>query len=252
MRPSDLGQNRLYGDLAYLWPVLSGPEGYADEARNWAATLRDKLGPGRHRLLELGVGGGSNLSHFAGGFEVTAVDLSEAMLAHSARVNPGVEHRVGDMRTVRLGRRFNAVIIHDAISYLLTEDDIRATLATVLAHLEPGGVFVGSPDRYREMFSDPELEAEGPRTKGDIQLTYISYTHDPDPADTTIESVMLYFIRRGGELRIEGDRHILGLFPLTTWLSLMAEAGFVVEKRACSHGNDPLQPYLLIGTRTGS
>src|SRR5512136_3049608 len=100
---------RMYTEFASYWPLISAPADYAAEAQHWRAALRQKLGPGRHAILELGVGGGNNLSHLTGEFEATAVDLSPAMLAQCAKINPGVELHVGDMRTVRLGRAFDAV-----------------------------------------------------------------------------------------------------------------------------------------------
>jgi len=124
----------LYDKLAYLWPVISPPEDYADEAAYWREALRRRLGPGRHCLLELGVGGGHNLSHLAGEFDAVAVDISPKMLELSRRLNPAVEHHLGDMRTFRLpGRAFDAVLIHDAVSYMLTEDDLRAAFAPARA-----------------------------------------------------------------------------------------------------------------------
>ena len=78
------GRNRLYGDLAFLWPLMSPPDQYRDEARYWRQALRQRLGPGRLRILDLGAGGGHNLHHLAGEFDATAVDLSAEMLAHSA------------------------------------------------------------------------------------------------------------------------------------------------------------------------
>lgn len=188
-------QNRLYGDLAHLWPLISPHEEYADEAQYWRNVLRAKLGSGRHQLLELGVGGGHNLSHLAEEFQATAVDISAKMLANSIRLNPGVEHHVGDMRTVRLGRTFKAVLIHDAISYMLTEADLRATFATVRAHLEPGGVFITAPDWFRETFTGTRV-SHRIRRKDDLELTFIEYVHDPDPGDTTIESIFFYIIRK--------------------------------------------------------
>ena len=86
--------------------------------------IREELGVGRHKLLELGVGGGHNLSHLIAEFDCTAVDLSPDMLALSKGLNPGVEHHVGDMRNIRLGKIFDAVLVHDAASYLLTEQDL--------------------------------------------------------------------------------------------------------------------------------
>ena len=151
-------QNRLYDDLAYLWPAISPPEDYAAEAVYWRRALREKLGPGRHHVLELGVGGGHNLSHLTPYFQATAVDLSQRMLALSEKLNPGVEHHLGDMRTVRLGRKFDAVLVHDAISYMLNEDDLRATFATARYHLGPGGVLLAAPDLVKDTFRPGVLQ----------------------------------------------------------------------------------------------
>ena len=239
----------MYSDLAYLWPTFSPPGDYADDAQHWREALRQQLGPGRHPVLELGSGGGHTLSHLTADFAVTAVDLSPAMLALSARLNPGVTHHRGDMRSVRLGRTFRAVLIHDAICYMLTEDDLRATFATARAHLEPGGVLLISPDYFKETFSGPrvlhwicpgnDLEPTGRGPTGHEstgqgltipELTVIEYCHDPDPADTTIESVFFFILKERGELRIEQDRHVTGLFPAEVWLELLAEAGFNAER----------------------
>ncbi len=239
--------NRMYDDLAYLWPLISDPAGYAEEARFWRDTLQEKLGPGRHHILELGVGGGNNLSHLTSDFQATAVGLSEKMLAHSKKLNPGVEHIVGDMRTIRLNRKFKSVIIHDAISYMLTEDDLRATFVTVAAHLEPGGVFITAPDWFKETFQGPWVD-HTIRAKEGIELAYFEYSHDPDPNDTTMETIFVYFIRGHGQLRVEEDLHITGLFPIQTWVDLMTEAGFTVEKKSYPVHNDPRQAYLLVGT----
>jgi hypothetical protein len=247
MKATSIKRNRMYGDLAYLWPLISPPSDYEREARDWRDALRSKLGPGRHTLLELGVGGGHNLSHLTADFAATAVDLSEGMLKHSAKLNPGVEHHVGDMRTVRLGRKFKAVIIHDAIDYMLSEGDLRAAFATAAAHLEPGGVFITAPDHFRETYRGPHVESTT-RSDGKTELTFIQYDHDPDPKDTTVETIMFYLIREGGQLGIEQDRHVTGLFPMKTWLDLMGETGFNVEAFPCKHQDDPRQSVLLVGT----
>ncbi len=239
-------RTRMYHELAHLWTLISAPEDYAAEAEHWRAALRDKLGPGRHHVLELGVGGGNNLSHLTGDFDATAVDISESMLANSIRLNPGVDHHVGDMRTVRLGRTFDAVLIHDAISYMLSEDDLRDTFATARAHLGPAGVFVTAPDWYRETFpAAPSVSSEIHR-RGDEEMCFVEFLHDPDPADTTVESIFLLMFKEGEEVRVEEDRHTTGLFPVDTWLSLITEAGFAVEKRPYPVHADGHEAYLLV------
>ena len=202
--------NRLYSDLAWLWPVISPPEEYADDAVHWRRALWDKLGGGRHRILELGAGGGHNLSHLTKHFQATAVDISPQMLRLSTGLNPGVDHHLGDMRSVRLGRTFDAVLIHDAVSYLLTEEDISEDFDR------------STPKEFRWV-----------RRKGSVQVIIEEILHDPDPDDTQIESVYTYTINEvgkdGGKNRVEKDSHITGLFPISTWTAFMKEAGFEVE-----------------------
>jgi SAM-dependent methyltransferase len=93
----NVGTDGLSDDLADLWPLVSGPEDYAVEARWWHDALRNKAGLDRHEIRELAVGGGNNLSHLTDGFQATSVDVSPGMLAHSKRLNPRVEHHLGDM-----------------------------------------------------------------------------------------------------------------------------------------------------------
>lgn len=239
-------EHRLYGELAHLFPLVTPPEDYAEEAGYWRKALRAVLGPGRHPILELGVGGGHLLSHLTGEFQATAVDLSETMLALSRGRNPGVEHLPGDMRTVRLGRTFKAVLIHDAVMYMLTEDDLRAALATARIHLDPGGVLVMAPDWFKESFPGTNVHHWTNR-RGDQELTTIEYSCDPNPGDTTTETRFFYIWLEGPELRVEQDRHIMGLFPLSTWTSLMREAGFQIEVKHHPPRDGGYGGRLLVG-----
>lgn len=219
---------RLYYDLSYLWPIISPPEEYAEEACHWHDAIRSKLGPGRHGLLELGVGGGHNLSHLTDQFECAAVDLSPDMLALSGTLNPGVEHHLGDMRTVRLRKIFDAVLIHDAVSYLLTEADLLNTFATAAVHLRCGGVLLVAPDWVSETFPDGWVFT-WERKQGDLEVEIEEVMVDRDTTDTQVESTYTYSIRRNGVTEVEQDTHVTGLFPANTWVQLMERAGFSVE-----------------------
>ena len=222
---------RLYNEFARLWPVISPPEDYAEESEHWRSALRDLLGPGRRRILELGCGGGRLLCHLTADFEAEALDLAPRMLALSRKLNPGVKHHLGDMRTVRIPGTFDAVLAHDAISYMLTEDDLRAVFSTARAHLRPRGVFLAAPDLVRDTFRPrvlrwpgrPPYQPDGPMVTVEEQL------RDPDPADTIIESLFVYTIVENGVMRVEEDLHLSGLFPIATWMRLLGEAGFDPE-----------------------
>ena len=238
----------LYDELAYLWPVISPPEDYAEEAVHWRKALRAGLGPGRHRLLELGVGGGHNLSHLTGEFDATAVDISPKMLDLSRRLNPAVEHHLGDMRTFRLpGRTFDAVLIHDAICYMQTEEDLRAAFATTRAHLRPGGLLLVAPDLVRDTFR-PGMQLRWSTERGGVRIITEETVCDEDPTDTLVESHFTYTITEKGRRRIERDLHVTGLFSIATWAALLEEAGFDAHRIPLPGDGDGCGENLFCGT----
>ena len=232
--------------MAYLWPIISPPEEYSNEARYFRDVILEELGPGRHSLLELGVGGGHNLSHLTVDFDCTAVDLSPDMLALSEGLNPDVPHRVGDMRYIRLEKIFDAVLIHDAASYILIEEDLKDTFTTAAMHLRPGGVFMVAPDWVQETFPDGWVY-DWDRRQGNIEVNIQEVMLDPDTTDTQVESTYTYTIKKGGKTKIEVDTHITGLFPLSTWSGLMGQAGFDVEVRALPPNEGGYGSWLFIG-----
>ena len=238
---------RLYNELAYLWPAISPPEEYAVEAEDWRRALRRYLGKGRHRILELGVGGGHNLSHLTSEFDAVAVDISPNMLELSQRLNPTVEHHLGDMRSFRLaGRTFDAVLVHDAICYMLTEDDLRATFATARAHLRPGGLLLVGPDLVRDTFR-PGMKMQWSTERDGVQITTQETVYDSDPSDTVVESQFTYTITERGARRVERDVHVTGLFPIETWMSLLEEAGFRTERIPLPGDGDGCGEHLFCG-----
>jgi len=241
------GLPRLYRDLASWFPLLTPPEDYAEEAELYAGLIEERSGLGRtETLLELGSGGGHNASHLKRRFKLTLVDLSPDMLQVSRRLNPECEHLVGDMRWARLGRQFDTVLIHDAISYMTSEKDLRAALDTAFVHSAPGGVALFAPDYVRESFK-PATQTGG--SDGEARaLRYLEWSWDPDPADTTYTVDMAYLLRdEAGEVDVALDRHILGLFPRATWQRLIESAGFRFE--AAPLGHSAPGGELFIGVR---
>lgn len=238
--------NRLYTDLAYLWPHLSPPEHYEAETADLRELINDALGepPAGQRwsLLELGAGGGHAIVHLKDHYDCTASDLSPQMLEQCRTLNPEVPTVEGDMRTLRLDKQFDAVLICDAIDYMTTREDAVAALQTIAAHLRPGGVVLFAPTYTSETFNDGEVADDGttiPGIAGDEQLTYFSFVHDPDPSDTSFEMILLYLLRDAETRQVQTieDRHTCGLFSIQDWQDMAAQAGLTVE--ALAQEQDP-------------
>lgn len=226
---------RLYSELAAWWPLLDDPADYAEEAGVYGDLLADACDAPIESLLELGCGGGNSASHLKKRFpRLVLADISEDMLAVSRALNPECEHRAGDMRTLRLGRTFDAVFVHDAVCYMTTEADLRSALETAWVHCRPGGAVLFAPDYVRENFRAgtttggcDERQAAG-RAGGCARgLRYLEWVRDPDPRDTEYLVDFAFLLReRDGSVRAVQDRHVEGLFARDRWLDLLTGVGF--------------------------
>lgn len=228
----------FYDQLAEWWPLFSPPVHYEEEA----ADLLNRIGPvarsGFASLLELGSGGGSLASHLKPHFVLTLTDRSPGMLAVNGAVNPEAERIVGDMRTLRLDRRFDVVLVHDAIMYAITEADVRATIDTAAAHVRPGGTVAVLPDFVRETFT-PGTDHGGEDAADGRGLRYLEWHWDPDPADDTYVVDYAFLLReKNGDVRAVHDRHVEGLFSRAQWLSWFSAAGISATSEVDPWGRD--------------
>jgi SAM-dependent methyltransferase len=239
---------RFYTDIAPWWPLISAPEEYAEEAAEAARHLRMARIP-VHDVLELGSGGGSNAVHLKSSFALTLVDLSAEMLEVSRGLNPECGHAVGDMRTLRLGRTFDAVFIHDAIGYMLTEDDLRASVVTAVEHCRPGGVVVLIPDDTTESWR-PSTDHGGNDGADGRAARFLSWEWDPDPADTWTATEYAFVLRDAdGSVEVVHETHRTGLFPAATWLRLLVAAGLEPEAHTERTTEDRHPRTIFVGHR---
>lgn len=229
-------QPKLYKRLAPWFHLLTAPEEYEEEAGIYRRMLLRACERPPRTLLELGSGGGNNASHLKAYFRMTLVDLSPEMLALSRRLNPECAHVQGDMRSVRLGRRFDAVFVHDAIMYMTTERDLGRVFETAFAHCRPGGAALFVPDCTRETF-EPRTRHGGHDGTDGRSLRYLEWVWDPEPKDTSYVVDFVYLLREAdGSMRVERDRHLFGLFPRATWLRLLEGVGFRPRRALFRYG----------------
>jgi hypothetical protein len=162
------------------------------------------------------------------------------------------------MRTIRLGRVFDAVLVHDAVDYLTCEADLQQVIETAFAHCRPGGIAVFVPDHTAETFRADDSHREGGGGGSDAagrQASFREWTWDPDPADDWIQAEYEFVLRAAdGAVQVVHEAHRLGAFSCDAWLRLLAGAGFDPEARvghdAMGGQDDSGKPRnLFIGRR---
>ena len=180
-------------------------------------------------MLDLGSGGGCVALHLSrAGLALTLVDRSAPMLAASRELNPGLPHLQGDMRTIRLGRAFDAVLAHDAVDYLTTEADLAAAGGDrVRAHAGRAGWPCSCPTTWPTRSGPASGHGGGGRDAAGRQASFSEHATDPDPADDWIQ-VDYEFVLRGadGARQVITETHRLGAFRRAAWLRLIEAAGF--------------------------
>jgi SAM-dependent methyltransferase len=228
-----------YKELAWTEPILAPPESCSEEIENYCSLIKKHSQIEPVTLLHLACGAGSFDHTFKKHFKVTGVDLSVGMLNVARGINPEIEYLEGDMRSVNLGRLFDAVVIPESIGYMTTVDDLRKTISTAKDHLKPGGILL-IVAHMKEEFQDNNFAYTG--RANDINITVFENNYVLNPPGDMYEATIVYLIRRAGELKIYNDRHLLGLFTTNLWMELLSEQGLEVKRFSL---NELYDSYIL-------
>ena len=236
---------KLYSTLAPWYTLITAPKEYEEEATWYAEVLRDHATRPVTSVLELGCGAGANASFLKQWFRMTLVDASLEMLAECRKVNPDLELVHGDMRTFRCNHRFDAVFVHDAVSYMTTAADLKAVVETATVHLQPGGVALFCPDDLRENFR-PGLDCGGHDGDDGRAARYLAWS-SPGPTADTVTTDYAYLLRRAdGTVDIAHDRHTTGRLATKLWRSTLEAAGLAATVLPLAHSEVSAERHHVV------
>jgi SAM-dependent methyltransferase len=141
----------VFGKYADYYDLLYRDKDYPGEA-GFVHRLIQAYAPGARNILDLGCGTGAHDRLLAErGYDIHGIDFSQDMLDRAVELRlplpPETASRLsfsqGDLRSTRLGRKFDAIIaLFHVISYQPGNEDLISAFHTVRHHLDPGGVFV--------------------------------------------------------------------------------------------------------------
>ena len=182
--------------------------------------------PGARTLLDVACGTGAHLEHLAGKYEVEGLDLDPDMLAVARERLPDAAFHQGDMSSFDLDQRFDAVVcMFSSIGYVKTEDRLRAAIASMARHLEPGGVLVVEPWLAPDVWGKPHVGAvfvDEPELK-------IARMNVPQTEGTVSVVDFHYLVGTLDGVEQFSEHHELGLFTVEQQLEAFRAAGLEVE-----------------------
>jgi len=178
----------------------------------------------------VGCGAGGHDFHFKEHFSVTGADISEGMLALAKKRNPEVTYVKGDMRSIDLNRKFDVVVIPDSIMYMNTLEDLKKTTKNAARHLKSGGILLVVA-HMKEDFRENNFVYSG--EKENTHITVFENNHIV--SDSTYKAVIIYLIRKEGELSIHYEVHTLGLFPYDRWMAIFEECRLKIDEINLDH-----------------
>jgi SAM-dependent methyltransferase len=135
----------VYSKVARIYDLLytgTGIKDYPAESDALHAIIQE-ASPGARTLLDVACGTGAHLEILRRWYEVEGVDLSPEMLEVARKRLPDVPLQVADMRTLDLGRKFDAVTcLFSAIGYVTDPVEMGSTIGRLADHVAPGGVLI--------------------------------------------------------------------------------------------------------------
>jgi SAM-dependent methyltransferase len=199
----------------------------------WLALAEREGGP----MVEWGAGTGRIAIPLAeAGYDVTGVEVSEEMVERGQTKSKSVEWVRGDMRGVKLGRRYGlAVCAFNSFLCLLSVDDALDFLRNAREHLEPGGllgieVSAFSPEELVDPPGGPQLRHDFTRELPRGRLERFSVSRY-DAASQLLKMRLFYELYgAAGELESRRAHELTIAVVSRRELELMLRlAGFEVE-----------------------
>lgn len=240
---------KTFDAYAQYYDLLYKDKDYQSESA-YTNRLIKAINPEAKSLLNLGCGTGKHDLHFLNqGYDVVGIDLSPGMIQEanaflSKDIAAGkASFREGDVRTIRLNRKFDAVVsLFHVISYQTLNSDITSMLETVAAHLPKGGIFVF------DCWYGPAVLTDKPvvRVKR-LENEYISVTRIAEPVihpnenlvDVNYE-VLIQDKKDSANRQLVRETHTMRYLFLPEIEFFLQKAGFeIVKKEEWMTGNEP-------------
>lgn len=215
----------MYLHSAPLYDLMHPTQDY-ESASTQLRELIKRRHPSARSLLDVACGTGRHIALLGDDFDVEGIDISADMLAVARERCPDVGLHEADMRTFRLGRRFDIVAcLFSSIAYVASFEELMTTVANLRDHTEHGGLLVLepwlAPDRYRVDEITMHL-AEADDTK-------VAWMYSAELVDGRSVFDIHHLVGSPGRVEHFVEQHSLALFTPKQYQDAFRAAGLAPE-----------------------
>jgi len=234
--------NDFYDPMAPFYHLIHGDweESVRSQSEAIDQIIRRRWGQGVETILDVTCGIGTQaLGLAAKGYEVTGSDISEGALerarAEAAARGLDIAFSAGDMRNVHKDhdRRFDLVMSADnAVTHLLTDDDILTALSSLYRAAKPGGgALVSMRDYDNVTRGGTQLHPFGVREVGGVRWSVYQvwdWRPNNNGGGSDVYDFAMYFTADDGqaELKTHVMRSAFYALRPARMMELFREAGF--------------------------
>ena len=227
---------KVFDLYARYYDLLYSSKDYKEEA-GFVARHLNLGGIKTGEILELGCGTGRHAIEFVEmGWGVTGVDVSDSMITqarkrfrdHKSFVNGRLNFGVGDARTYRDQKQYDAVVsLFHVISYQNTNSDLEAQIATAAHHLNRGGLFVFDFWYGPAVLTDPPVVRVKRMGDSDLEVTRLAVPSiDTEKNIVSVDYQLFLRNRNTNEVTEIGELHSMRYMFLPELEFLLNRAGF--------------------------
>ena len=219
----------VYGKSAQIYDLLyvgAGIKDYPAEAVELHGIIQ-QANPNARTLLDVACGTGAHLAELRRWYTVEGVDLSPAMLAAAKSRLGDVPLHVADMRTLDLGKSFDAVIcLFSSIGYITDLAEMRSAIGRLAAHVAPGGVLILDgwirPEEWRDDYrGDPYVAHDD-----DVMVVRLAFSQREG---SITELDMHHLVRTSAGVEYFSEVHRLALTPTEEYVAAVENAGLTAR-----------------------
>lgn len=227
---------KVFDSYSAYYNLLYKDKDYLKEADYIAKLLGDVS-----TVFEMGCGTGKHAKLLtAKGYNIFGIDLSETMLEQAKSL--GVDCALGDVRTFRCNKNFDAVIsLFHVASYQTSGEDINNYFKTAAVHLNKGGKFIFDVWHKDAVLSQVPEKRTKTLENGEVKIVrYCVPNHIKEKDMVEVNYTIEITNKDNGDIETIKECHPMRYFSYSDIEKFAVKNGFeIIKSEEWLTGNEP-------------